>query len=502
MLVKNSEYVAKIDSLGCNGEGICKLEGCAVFVPFALPGETVKVKIVKVKSNYAFGKLIQILTPSEKRVESDCPVFFKCGGCSLRHLDYSEQLKWKGEQVKNCFSSVAGIKIECGEAINVGDNYRYRNKLQLPVRHTEKGNVIGFFREGSHDVTEISDCLIQKEWAAKLISAFKKYLELSGESCFDEITSRGNVKHLVARSVSDKLIVTVVITTEKLKNSELLTKILSETFDCFSLYVNVNKLNNNVIFGEKFIHVFGEKRFSCEEDGIKFFMGPESFMQVNDEVRRRIYADVCGFAKDENNSAIIDAYSGAGFLTANLAKYCDKVYGIEIIKEAVDCADELARMNGLSDKMTNMCGACENVLPELVKKIDKTRGITVVLDPPRKGVEERVINAVKSVSPSKIIYVSCNPATLARDVGLITGSIVYDGNQLKKAECPEGLYEITHIQAYDMFPFTKHVETLVVLSHKKPDSHLEVKIDFDNTSLDKMAISERAEKRKPQEKTT
>lgn len=467
MLVKNSEYVVKIDNLGCNGEGICRIEGCAVFVPFALPEETVRLKIVKAKTSFAFGKLLEVIEPSKNRTESDCPVFYKCGGCSLRHLSYPEQLKFKGELVNNCFSSVAGINVDCGDAISVGSPERYRNKLQLPVRHTEKGNVIGFFREGSHDVIEISDCLIQKEWAAKLIRSLKKYLSLSGESCFDEKTGRGNVKHLVARSISDKLMITVVLTSERLKDLKLLIKVFSEEFDCFSLYLNVNKLNNNVIFGDRFFHVFGEKRFSETEDGIKFFIGPESFMQVNDEVRKRIYADVCRFASAEKNSAIIDAYSGAGFLTANLAKYCESVYGVEIVKEAVECADELAEINGLNGKMTNICGACEFVLPELVKKIDVQGGITVVLDPPRKGVEEAVINAVKSVKPSKIIYVSCNPSTLARDIGLLTGKLYYDEKQLKKSETDSGEYEITYIKPYDMFPFTRHVETLVCLSKKQ-----------------------------------
>ena len=462
MLKKNDEYVAVIEGTGSNGEGVAKIEGCAVFIPYALEGETVKVKIVNAKNSYAFGKLIEVISPSPFRCEPPCPVFYKCGGCNLQHVNYERQLEIKSQTVRDCFKKIACIDVDVPLTVSAGEQYRYRNKLQLPIRNINGKNVIGFFRENSHDIVPIEDCLIQREWVRGLIRCINEYISL-GVSCFNDATGKGYLKHVVAREVGGKLIVVIVCTSDKILFANRLKEILQREFKEFSLFFNTNKLNNNVVLGDKFTLVYGEEKIMAQEGGLILPMGPESFMQVNDGVRKLIYDKVSAAVNENANSTVIDAYSGAGFLTAMLARRADRVYGIECVREAVDCANRLAEENGLSGKITNVCGLCEDVLPELIKKEDGD--ICVVLDPPRKGCARAVVEAVAEANPKKLIYVSCNPSTLARDVGLLLGTLGYDGNELKKTGT-KPKYNMDFVQPYDMFPNTRHVETVVRLSRQ------------------------------------
>ena len=466
MISKNQEYVCDIVDTGSGGEGIAKIDGAAVFVPYALKGERVRLKIVKAKPDFAFGKLLEVIEPSPFRKTPACPVFYKCGGCNLQHVQYERQLEIKAKTVADCFKKIAFLDVEVPRALSSGSEFRYRNKLQLPVRHTEKGNVIGFFREGTHDVVPITDCLIQREWAKDIVSAVKKYLSL-GVSCYDDKRNKGLLKHVVAREVGGKLIIVLVLTENKLPLKDKLIEILKEKFTDFSLFYNINKMNNNVVLSDRFVHVFGEERITTEEDGIILSMGPESFMQVNDEVRDMIYEKVVEAIGKDRSSAVIDAYSGAGFLTALLSKNCAHAFGVELVAEAVECADKLAAENGLTPYITNICGKCEEIVPDL---IDKIKGdypsIGVVLDPPRKGCDKAVLSALLKALPDRIVYVSCNPATLARDVGILCGTLEYSGAELKKAMEFKPLYEVVSVTAYDMFPSTKHVETLCLLRKK------------------------------------
>ena len=466
MLEKNAEYQVTIDNFGANGEGVAHLDGVAVFVPYALPAEKVKIKIVKVKSSFAFGKLLEVVVPSESRREAVCPVFYKCGGCNAQHIKYGEQLKIKSQTVADCLRKIAGIDVTVPLTVPCENEYRYRNKLQLPVRHTAKGNVIGFFREGTHDVVPIDDCLIQKKWCFSLIQAAKLYIE-SGVDCYDEEKNKGYLKHVVAREVGGNLIVVIVVTENKVKNIDCFIDVLKRSFPSFSLFVNYNPRGDNVVFGKEFRLVYGEEKTVVAVNGINMPMGPESFMQVNDEMRDAIYERVEKLIGSNGGTAVIDAYSGAGFLTALLAKNAAHAYGIECVKEAVDCADKLASDNGVSDKITNICGKCEEVLPDLVKKLSREfESVSVVLDPPRKGCDSSVLFALLDAKPQKIVYISCNPSSLARDLGILTGKLFYDGNELKKTQNIPGEYEIDFIQPFDMFPNTKHVETLVLLKRR------------------------------------
>lgn len=502
---KNEEYIGIVEKTGSNGEGILKNGDYTVFVPYALPEEKIKYKVLKVKKNICFAKLVELYVPSEERVRPKCRVYEKCGGCQLQHLKYKHQLILKRKIVKDCLSKIAFLDEKVMPTVPSELEYGYRNKLQLPIRTEKNGIAIGFFAQNSHRIVQINDCPIQPWWCGKIIKIIRKYIDVFDVTAYSEESKCGLLKHVVVRDVDGKLIITVVINGNELPQVNRLVDLLSTEFNEFSLFVNINKDDTNVIFGKEFKCVYGRKKIVSSDMGVKFEIGPESFMQVNDLVRRNIYREAVKAADPDPDTVVIDAYSGAGLLTAIFATRAKKAVGIEIVKEAVDCADELKKLNGLDEKMENICAPCEVALPVVMER-ERLGGtkFTLILDPPRQGVDEKLISAIKTAMPERIVYISCSPQTLSRDLGLLSETLVREDGELKKS--PENgefsKYKIEYVKPFDMFPQTRHVETLVVLSHKKPDSHLEVKIDFDNTSLDKTAISERAEKRKPQEKTT
>ena len=344
--------------------------------------------------------------------------------------------------------------------------YGYRNKLQLPVRE-ENGEVkIGFFANNSHRVVPISSCPIHPKWSGDIISAVKEFLAKSGTAAYNEATKRGTVKHIVVREVDKRLLITLVITENKLDKSDILIDILKSKFKDFSLFININKLDNNVIFGEKFITVFGKSKFTANELGVRYEMTPQSFMQINDCMRGDLYKTAFEFSKADKDTTVIDAYSGAGLLTALFAQRCKRAIGIEIIKEAVECADALKAENGL-ENMENVCAPCEDVLPEIIESL-KGQKTVLVLDPPRRGVDVKIIEAIKKSLPERIVYISCSPQTLARDIGLLIGTLeVRNGITVKTENPQKSTYSLTSVQPFDLFPQTKHVETVVLMSRVK-----------------------------------
>lgn len=466
-MVKNKDYVGVVSRLGSNGEGIVRTEDCTIFVPYALPQEKIRYKVLKVKKNVAFGKVIEVCTPAEERIRPKCPVYEKCGGCQLQHLKYKLQLKLKSQIVKDCFSKIAFIDVDVPLAVRSELEYGYRNKLQLPVRDSEFGCVIGFFAQNSHRVVPINGCPIQPEWCNRIIATIKEYVQKYSVPVYSDETRAGLIKHVVVRDVDGRLLVTIVVNGKELPHSDALIELLKANFKQFSLFLNVNERNDNVILTDEYVCLYGRKNVASSDLGIKFEIGPGSFMQVNDGVRRKIYQDAVKAAEITPDTTVIDAYSGAGMLTAIFASKAKKAIGIEIVKEAVECADDLKRRNGLDGKMENVNAACEDALPEILKKARADGGDCVlVLDPPRQGVDEKLIAAVNETLPDRILYVSCSPQTLARDVGMLTGTLVRDGEKLVKGD-GKGNYELVSVQPYDMFPQTKHIETLAVLSHKK-----------------------------------
>ncbi|MDE7453097.1 MAG: 23S rRNA (uracil(1939)-C(5))-methyltransferase RlmD [Clostridia bacterium] len=446
-MIKNEEYTGTVQGLGSDGEGIIYCEGAAVFVPFCLVGEEVKFKVLKVKGNIAYGKLIEVLKPSPERVNPPCPVFGKCGGCDLQHASYAAQLDFKRGLIKNCLLKIGGISAEVEKAVPCAEQYGYRNKISLPIG--EEG--AGLYARHSHRIVPTENCAIQKPWAERVIAAANGFVKSSEDKKL--------LRHLVVREIQGKFIFALVA--EKQVDARPLIKSLERDFDEFTFLININDGSGNAIFGKVWRVVKGSGFFKAEEGGIKYTAGANTFLQVNDGVRAKLYAKVLEEAGE--NSVAIDLYSGGGMLTAMLAKKCKKAYGIEIVPEASRCADELKKENGLDGKMTNICGKVEEQIEKVISETAGEKRV-IVCDPPRKGMERSVVYAIKNSGAEKVILISCNPATLARDLGVLCGTLEEKGGELIKSPSPDGVYEIESITPYDMFPQTKHVETLVVLS--------------------------------------
>jgi 23S rRNA (uracil1939-C5)-methyltransferase len=484
---KNDILILDILNLGFNGEGVARHGGFAVFVPFALAGERVEAKIILLKKSFAVARLIRVLTKSPVRQEPLCPAFFKCGGCQLQHLNYEAQLDFKTQTLKDCLSR-QGIKAveRCIASPNI---YGYRNKLQLPVAAdlVHGGVKAGFFREGSREIVDIESCPLHSQSCSLLIKIVKEYIAESGDTAYggdgandisgdgvcvannkggaegtaaggdkrgidngNRGTVGGNIRHIVYRELAGKILITVVVNSVGLKNEQMLIDLLRANFKDFGLYINVNRQSGNVILGEEFRHIYGLKSLDAEMSGIKFCAGARSFLQINDAVARDIYQKTEQLIKQNAVETVIDAYSGIGIMTAVLSRLdCVKAaYGIEIVKEAYGDAQTVKSRNGLS-KLTNINGDASQRLPKLLEKLKGGKGkAAVILDPPRKGCDKRITDFLSKNPPALIVYISCNPATLARDIADIN---------------KDGRYSLTAATAYDMFPQTKHVEALVCL---------------------------------------
>lgn len=475
MIEKNDSICAITEAMGSGGEGVIRHEGITFFVPACLPEEKVRFKVLKIKGNVGYGKLEEVLTPAEERVRPKCPVFMRCGGCSLQHLDYSLQLVHKSGVVKECLRKIGGITVEVPTAVKSDLPYGYRNKLQMPIGADKDGNtVIGFYAERSHRIVPIQSCAIHPEWAEKLIAIIKRYVSECAVKGYDEETKTGALRHIVAREIGGKFIFTLVTAKRELPNLPYLTALLKEEFPISTLYINFNDKETNVIFGEEFSLVYGEGFFEAEEQGIRYEAGPVTFLQVNDNVRSKLYKDALKSVTGDGDEVVVDAYSGGGLLTAMIAKKAKRVYGIELEKEASACADALKQKNCL-ENMYNICGAVEDKLAGVMEK-EKGEKLRLILDPPRAGIARSVVKALLASGIPQMTLISCNPATLARDLGILSGRLVEnDKGELIKNTAYEGVdeketlagyYEISYIQPYDMFPQTKHVETLVCLVRK------------------------------------
>ena len=462
---KNGVYEGEVVALGLDGAGIIKVEGITVFVPFCLVGEKVRFTALKVKDNIAYGKLLEVLTPAYGRVKPRCPVFGKCGGCDLQHMNYTAQLAFKRESVKGTLGKIGGVYVDVQPTVACESEYRYRNKLTLPLSDDGSGNLIaGFYAERSHRIVPIEDCPIQAEWIKAAIAAVKEYAKTAHIAGYNEDTHTGILRKLVVRELDGKFIFAVVAS--KFVNLKPFAAILEKQFENFTLLLNVNGSQGNAVFGKEWHICRGEGVFQVEECGIKYSVGANTFVQVNNDVRSKLYSRVLEEA--EEGATAVDLYSGGGMLTAMLAKKCGKSYGVEIVEEASRCADRLKADNGLEGKMFNICGAAEDHVEAVFKSAGGGKKL-IVCDPPRKGMERSVVHAIARSGADKVVLISCNPATLARDLGLLTGGIEEIGGALYKMCGDNGTYEVKSVTPFDMFPQTKHVETLVVLSRKNAE---------------------------------
>lgn len=469
---KNSEYIGEVLSLGSEGEGVINCGGTTAFVPFCLPGERVSFKALKVAGGVAYGRLTEVHTLSPDRVAPECPAFGRCGGCQLQHMDYGLQLEFKRSSVENCLKKIGGLEVSVQPCVASDRRFGYRNKLAIPVGVDKQGNnAIGFYAPRSHRIVPVRECALQRNWSGRLIDALYVFMNESGLKGYDGQTARGDVRQLVAREIDGKLIVTVVAA--RRIGLEKFAELLEKEFKKFTLLLNVNSSTGNAVFGKEWHICRGDGYFYGEDMGVKFKAGANTFLQVNDSVRGKLYKAAVGAACDKNCVAV-DLYSGGGMLTALLAKGCKAAYGVEIVKEAVACADELKQLNNLSGRMFNICGAVED---ELGKVFAETEGAerVIVCDPPRKGMERSVVRSILACGAEKVVLISCNPATLARDMGLLCGSLTEADGQLIKnpaysGQPMDGFYFPVSVTPFDMFPQTKWCETLVVLSRKKSDA--------------------------------
>lgn len=471
MIEKNDSVRAVCEAIGSNGEGIIRHEGITFFVPACLPGEKVRFKVLKIKDKIGYGRVEEIFTPAEERAREKCSVYSRCGGCCLQHLDYPYQLVHKASVVKDALRKIGGIHIDVPTAIKSDLPYGYRNKLQLPIGVDKEGNtVVGFYAERSHRIIPIDSCAIHPTWADKLIAVLKEYILKRGIKGYDEEKKSGVLRHIVAREIDGRFIFTLVIAKREIQDVSLFIQLLQKEFSEFSLYLNYNDSESNVIFGKEFQLVHGRGFFEAKEQGIRYEAGPLTFLQVNSGVRDKLYKDALKTVKGDGDEVVIDAYSGGGLLTAMIAKGAKRVYGIEIEEEAVKCADALKEKNNL-ENMTNICGKVEDELPALLEK-EKGEKLRLILDPPRAGIARSVVKALITSGIPKLTLISCNPATLARDLGLLTGTLIENekGELIKnpayQGEPLENFYQIERIQPYDMFPQTKHVESVVCLTRK------------------------------------
>ena len=440
-LKKNDEIIVKIERIGDNGEGIAIHNGKIIFIPFALPGEIVRAHIINDKHSFLIAKVVEIISESENRCQPQCPNFKKCGGCNVQHLNYLEQLKFKQNMVKNSLQKYAKIDVVVNETVPSDKEFRYRNKFSFPVQDDGCGVKIGMYQQNSHRIIEVEDCLLQSENAKIIVKLFKRFMEEQKISAYNEQTKKGDIKHIVVRGHEESFILTVVVTNPKFDNFEPLIRLLKTQFSNFGIIKNVNILNNNVIFGNIDEKIYGIENLKLTDFGVNYEINNRSFMQVNDYIKTLIYQKIIDTIGSQNN--IIDAYSGAGLLSSILAKNAKNVVGVEIIKNATENANKLKNANNLNN-LTNINGDCAIEIPKLAKKY--CGDFAIVVDPPRKGLDKAVVEAMLESEPKQIVYLSCNPSTLARDL-----------SYLKEK------YEVDFVQPYDMFPQTANVETLVSL---------------------------------------
>ena len=445
---KNDVIELLVTGQGMDGEGVARADGKTVFIRGALPGEKVRAKVILVKPRFDVAILEKVLVPSPARVTPPCPAFGKCGGCDIQHEDYAAQLNFKRGLIADALYKVGGFtSVTVNETVASDEIYRYRNKLSLPVC---RGGKVGLFAKGSHRLVETDDCLLQYENNRLLIAALKEFMADEGLDGYDEQDFSGDIRHLVSREVGGRLCAAAVATRSiDIRGfARRVRKFAPEA----EVWLNVNARRDNVILGSAWKKVCGPDE-PVVIYGLKTALHPAGFFQVNDGVREKLYEFVSSLC---SGGVAIEAYSGAGLMGATMAKRADEVYGIEINREAHEAAVRLARDNGIKN-LTSILGDVEEKLPEVLKSVVEKNGSNrdtfIVLDPPRGGVSAAVAELIGRSGAENIVYVSCNPATLARDL---------------KTICAFG-YEILSVTPFDMFPQTANVETVVRLKRVKTE---------------------------------
>lgn len=455
MVEKNKEYIFDIISQGYEGEGIAKIDNkYPIFIEGALKGEKVKVRIVKVNKNFAYGKLMEVLEASEERVNPPCAIYKRCGGCKLQHASYKAQLDFKWDRVKDCVSKIGKLDPSIVKyPLGMEEPWRYRNKVQLPIGLINGEVKIGFFAPRSHDIIDMESCLIQDEIGDKVVKLTREWIEKFNIRPYNvdgEYDEKGIVRHIMIRRgfTTNEVMIVLVTNGENLPHKEEFVDLMVKNIPGIkSVIQNINSKKTNVILGLESKTLWGEDTISDYIGDFRFNISPLSFFQVNPIQTEVLYGKALEYANLTGNEEVFDAYCGTGTITLFLSQKAKKVYGVEIIPQAIDNA----WINAKENKVENVeffVGESEVVIPDLINK--GVKADVVVVDPPRKGCDKKLLDAITNIDAKKIVYVSCDPSTLGRDLAILE----------------ENGYKTLEVQPVDMFPNTSHVENVAKLIKK------------------------------------
>ena len=462
-LAKNQEHTVTIEGYGEDGMGVARIDGRVVFVHGALRGEKCRVLILKTLRSVAFAKVLKVLEPSDARIAPDCPYFPRCGGCTYRHMRYEEELRLKRQRVQDNLSRIGGSTVDVEEILGAQDTLRYRNKAQYPV---SKDGAVGFYRARTHEVIECEHCLLVKPEADAAAEALREYMQTCHVAGYDEKTGRGLVRHLYVRSnAAGESLICVLVNGDKLPKEDRLVGLLRAACPkCTGIVLGTNTKKGNVILGDRYRTLWGSDRLEDTLCGKTFRLSVPSFYQVNRAQAERLYAKAIEFAGLTGGETVLDLYCGAGTITLAMADRAKRVLGAEIVPEAIDDARENAACSGVQNAEF-FCGDASDVAKKLAR--ERLRPDVITVDPPRKGLAADVVESIAEMQPERVVYVSCDSATMARDVKRFA----------------ELGYTAVRACAVDMFPRADHVETVCLLSKLQSKEHIEIEVKMDEMDL-------------------
>lgn len=449
---KNKEYLVEIIDQGFEGEGIAKIEGFTIFIEGAIKGEKCRILIVKVTSSHAFGKLVEILEKSKYRVEPDCATYKRCGGCNLRHIDYEETLNIKQNTVQNLVNKTLNNKIKVEMTVGMGNPYNYRNKAQYPVGFDKSGEpVMGVYAKRTHEIIPMRNCMIQNPVSEKIANVVLGFFIKNNIPIYNEKNGEGLLRHIVIKVgiKTHEIMCILVLNKKELKKEKELIKVLIREFpEIKTIVKNYNMKNTNVILGNENEVIYGDGYIYDELGDYTFKISPLSFYQINPIQTEALYNIAIEMADLKKTDTLFDLYCGIGTIGIFASPYVNRVYGIEIVKQAIEDAKENANINNIRN-IEFFAGDVEKVFENVLKE-HNVKPDVIFVDPPRKGLDKHTIENILNIKPEKIVYISCNPASLVRDLKLLEES-----------------YEIKKIQPVDMFPFTSNVECCAVMGRKE-----------------------------------
>ena len=464
---KNQEFTVSIEDISEDGAGIGKLDGYIWFIKDAVIGDVVRARAMKMKKNYGFARLMEILTSSEARVEPKCPVARQCGGCQLQAMSYEEQLKFKERKVKNHLLRIGKFKedeIHMLPIMGMKEPWRYRNKAQFPFGLDKNGNIVaGFYAGRTHDIIECEDCLLGVEENKDILGIIKGFMRVHGIRPYDETTHKGLVRHALIRKGfhSGEIMVCLVINGKDIPAKEQLVEELCQVKGMTSISYSINQEKTNVIMGKEIVNLYGPGYITDNIGNVTYQISPLSFYQVNPVQTEKLYGTALEYAGLTGNETVWDLYCGIGTISLFLAQNAKKVYGVEIVPQAIEDARRNAALNNITNAEF-FTGKAEEVLPEQYEK-NKVYADVIVVDPPRKGCDQVCLDTILKMAPKRVVYVSCDSSTLARDLRYLA----------------DGGYEVEKVRCCDMFGQSCHVETVVLLTKQKLDDTIEIDLDLD-----------------------